>query len=87
MTMRGDVRDLIAAAGARVTGVAMEHECDPRGSRDTEPAEKADADDTIATSSTATGSPIGCVAECTPIPMLFAVEAAHFPLALPPAAD
>ena len=74
MTMRGDARDLIAAAGARV-GV-VEHECDPRGSRDTKPAEKADADDAIASSSTPTGSPIVRVVERTPIPMLFAVQAA-----------
>ena len=79
MKMRGDVRAFIAAAGATLAGVAVEQERDPRGRRDTKPAEKADADDAIASSSTATGSPIGRIAERTPIPMIFSVEAVERP--------
>lgn len=62
MTIGGNARDLAVAAAAAVTtvaGVVAQHRCDPRGSRDTKPAEKADADDAIASSSTATGSTIG----------------------------
>ena len=73
MTVMGCARARATAAGANaVPGAAAEHNPRPdaRGSMDKAPAEKADADDAIASSSTAAGSPNGRIDDPAPIPAL-----------------